>query len=276
MPRAVAALISERSVLSVVGLNALVLFFDAFPPVHHASGHWLHWVDYACVVYFVAEVVLKLVYFGPRVYFGTGWNVFDFSIVAASFPVLLVPFGVAAGEGFGAFLILRLIRLSRFLRMLRFIPRLERLIAGAQRALRASLGVLLATMFYLFVFGLAATYLFGQEGSPVYEKFKDPLISMYSMFTVFTVEGWFETPDLIAQHSGYWAGHGVRAFFVLAVIMGGIILLSLLNAVFVEEMSSDLSEQQESSFDALERDLQSLRAELVEKLATIEAKLGGG
>jgi voltage-gated sodium channel len=272
-------LISERVVMSIITLNAIVLFADAFPQINAAAGRWLMVLDYSCIVYFVLEVILKWRALGWVRYISSGWNSFDFTIVALSTPALLVPFGMVT-EGWGAILLLRLIRLSRFLRMLRFSPRLERLLAGAQRALRASLGILIATVFYLFIFGVAATYLFGHPDSPAHEKFSDPIISMYTMFTVFTIEGWFETPDLIAAEQRYWAAHAVRGFFVLAVISGGIILLSLLNAVFVEEMSSDLSEQQEKDFDEVDSALRELRDELRQRLDAIERKLderiGGG
>lgn len=274
-PRSLAqGIVSERTTLFFISLNAAILFFDAFPAIHaSAVGAWLHYIDYGCILFFVLELVLKLILQGRRGYFSQAWNVFDFTVVMLSLPALLVPFGLAQGEGFVAILLLRLIRLSRFMRALRFIPRLERLVSGAQRALRASTGVMLAMLFYLFIFGLAATYLFGQPGSPAQAKFSDPLVSMYSMFTVFTVEGWFETPDLIAGESGYWAAHAVRAFFVLAVITGGIILLSLLNAVFVEEMSSDLSEQQEDSFEKLDLELAQMKTELLQRLEAIEARI---
>jgi voltage-gated sodium channel len=274
-PPWVRALISEKAVVSVVGLNALVLFLDAFPPIHAAAHAALFAVDYACIVYFVLEVLLKLRYLGPRPYFGDGWNVFDFTIVALSFPTLLIPFGIAGG-GMGAVLVLRLVRLSRFLRLLRFIPRLERLIEGAKRAMRASVGVMLAMVFYVFVFGLAGTYLFGGPESPVREKFADPLISMFTMFTVFTVEGWFETPQELAGSYDYWAAHGIRLFFVIAVITGGIILLSLLNAVFVEEMSADMQEQAEEDAENVQVALAQLREDISERLTRIEEKLGGG
>ncbi len=268
------SIVSERTTFFFITLNAVVLFLDAFPAIHASPlGRWLLIIDYICILFFVLELGLKLALQGRRGYFGQAWNVFDFSVVILSLPALLVPFGLAQGQGFVAVLLLRLIRLSRFMRALRFIPRLERLVAGAQRALRASAGVMLAMLFYLFIFGLAATYLFGQPGSPAQAKFSDPLVSMYSMFTVFTVEGWFETPDLIAGDVGYWAAHAVRAFFVLAVITGGIILLSLLNAVFVEEMSSDLSEQQGDSFEKLDVELAQLKSELLQRLEAIEARI---
>jgi voltage-gated sodium channel len=260
------ALIRESTVIAVIALNALVIFLDAFPPIHSAAHSWLQAVDYACILYFVAEMAVKLYAYGARGYFASSWNVFDFSIVVLSSPALLIPFGLTEG-GWAALLVLRLVRLSRFLRLLRFIPRLERLIAGAKRALKASVGVLLAMVFYVFIFGLAGTYLFGGADSPVREKFADPLISMFTMFTVFTVEGWFETPETLAGKAGYWAAHGIRLFFVVAVIFGGIILLSLLNAVFVEEMSSDLREQAEDEADEVNAKLDAI----LERLERIES-----
>ena len=212
-------------------------------------------------LYFLLEMALKLYIYGGRGYFSSPWNVFDFTIVVFSSPALLIPFGLES-EGLSALLVLRLVRLSRFLRLLRFIPRLERLLAGARRALRASVGVMLAMLFYVFIFGLAGTYLFGGPDSPVRERFADPLISMFTMFTVFTIEGWYETPELLAAEAGYWAAHGIRLFFIIAVMTGGIILLSLLNAVFVEEMSSDLREQAEEDAESSRR-LERLREELM-------------
>jgi voltage-gated sodium channel len=269
------ALISERNVILVIALNALVIFLDAFPPIHAAAHGPLFAIDYVSILYFLAEMAIKLYLYGARGYFASPWNVFDFIIVVFSSPALLIPFGLQ-GEGLAALLVLRLIRLSRFLRLLRFIPRLERLLAGAKRALRTSVGVLLAMLFYVFIFGLAGTYLFGGAGSPVQERFADPLISMFTMFTVFTVEGWYETPELLAGEAGYWAAHGIRLFFILAVVTGGIILLSLLNAVFVEEMSSDLREQAEEDAEEQQDAIERLRVELNAKLDQIAARLDGG
>ncbi len=266
------ALIREQTVIFVIGLNALIIFLDAFPPIHATAHDVLFAIDYVCILFFVLEMSLKLYAYGARGYFAVPWNVFDFSIVVLSSPALLIPFGLET-EGISALLVLRLVRLSRFLRLLRFIPRLERLLAGAKRALRASIGVLLAMLFYVFIFGLAGTYLFGGPESPVHEKFSDPLISMFTMFTVFTVEGWFETPETLAATSGYWAGHGIRIFFVIAVISGGIILLSLLNAVFVEEMSSDLREQAEEEAEDQQASLLRVRDELGAKLDAITLRL---
>ena len=60
------------------------------------------------------------------------------------------------------------------------------------------------------------------------------------MFKVFTVEGWFTIPDEIAAAAASpVVGWAVRGFFAFAVTTGGILGLSMANAVFVDEMVMD-------------------------------------
>ena len=53
-------LIAETLVMSIIGLNALVLFLDGFPSVSEATGGLLGWVDYACLLYFIVEAFIKI------------------------------------------------------------------------------------------------------------------------------------------------------------------------------------------------------------------------
>ena len=55
-------IISEKTVISVIMLNAAVMFLDAFPDVSAATAGRLIWVDYCCVIYFIVEAVLKMMY----------------------------------------------------------------------------------------------------------------------------------------------------------------------------------------------------------------------
>lgn len=265
----VSMLVSDTVVLAVVGLNALVLFLDAFPLVHEHFGTQLFAVDYICILYFIVEAVLKLFFTERGRYFSDGWNSFDLVIVLVSSPALLAPFGLMS-HSLAGLLVLRLARLLRFLRLLQFIPNIDRLLEGARRALRASVGILLVTFFYIFIFGIAGTYFFGlgPNGMP---EFSDPLMSMYTMFKVFTVEGWYEMSDTIAGTSTAVLPHFVRVFFVIAVIFGGIIILSLLNAVFVDEMSSDIAERQQDEVARLQVQVKELRGEVLERLERIAA-----
>ena len=86
---------------------------------------------------------------------GTG---FDFVIILLAAPSLITPFLDAE---FGhIIIILRAGRFLRILRALRFIPNAERLWTGVGRALRASVGLVLALSLYSVILGLLACQLF--------------------------------------------------------------------------------------------------------------------
>ena len=71
------------------------------------------------------------------------------------------------------------------------------------------------------------------------EHIGDPLRSAYSLFKVFTVEGWHEIPDDLKKNGADDVQVMLlRVYFVVAVLIGGILGLSLANAVFVDEMTS--------------------------------------
>ena len=56
---------------------------------------------------------------------------------------------------------------------------------------------------------------------------------------------------------------GARIFFVVAVLIGGILGLSLANAVFVDEMMMDNTVILERKVDALTEEVRRLREDLV-------------
>ena len=134
-------------------------------------------------------------------------------------------------------LLLRVVRLIKFFRLLRFTPNGEHIWAGILRSLKASVSVFLAIFLLNLLFAMAATLLF-REWAPEY--FGNPMRSWYSLFKVFTVEGWYEVPDLLYERSGAasWA-LALRVFYIGAVFVGGILGFALANAVFVDEMTSD-------------------------------------
>ncbi len=261
-------LINERVIIGVILLNAFVLFMEAFAIIRHSAGFLLTGIDSLCVVYFIVEAILKMRYEGVKGYFSDAWNVFDFAIVAVSLPSLV--------EGAPAlFTLLRLLRLLRFLRLMRFIPNIDRLMMGGRRALRASIGIFMLVFCYLFIFGLSAHYMFGYQTGPpdasgqavlLYPEFSDPLLSMYTMFKIFTIEGWYEMSDEIASHCSGIKAHLIRLYFICAVSFGGIVILSLLNAVFVDEMSHDIAARTEEEVEEIGEDVEEMD-ERMEKIS---------
>jgi len=253
-------LVSEKLVVGAIVVNTAALFIlastDGDGPLHRA----FFIVDYACVVFFIIEALLKIGMNGFSAYWKSSWNRFDFSVVVLSLPVLLEPFELFDTGAFAVLLVLRMGRLFRLFRALRFIPNRDHLVIGIQRALKASVGIFIALAVVNIVFAIGAAMLF-RESAP--ELFGNPALAIYSTFKVFTIEGWWEIPDAIAAGAGS-PGLAVlaRVYFVAAVMVGGIIGLSLANAVFVDEMTMDNTIKLEDKVDALLEEVRSLREEL--------------
>lgn len=260
-------LIDERLVIAVILLNALALFLGDFQADTAPDSFWFA-VDYACVAYFVFETGLKL-WFGGATYFRNNWNRLDFVIVAMSTPVLLTPW--VDMYWLSSLTALRLLRLFRLFRLFRFVPGRDQMAAGIVRSLRASVGVMLGVVLVNVILALGAVVLFG--GSPDDPYFGTPWRAVYAMFQVFTVEGWYEIPTHVAQQtqSAFW-GAFARVYFSMAVFAGGILGLSLVNAVFVDQMTADNNNPLERRVEQMANELAALRAEI----RGLRADLGGG
>ncbi|MGB0388637.1 MAG: ion transporter [Ardenticatenaceae bacterium] len=258
------SLINENLVLMIIVINTIVLILHAFPEIEKTPfGEALHWIDYACMIYFVIEAVLKIWILSFRGYWQSGWNKLDFVIVVSGLPLLLSPFfPIINSKKASIGTLLRLGRFLRFWRMMRFVPNAAHIWKGVIRALKASVGVFLVLLGLNFILAMGANMLFG-EIAP--EHFGNPLLSIYSMFKVFTVEGWYEIPDQLAERGILdYELVLLRCYFSVAVLVGGVLGLSLANAVFVDEMTTDNNEHVEEMIAELRLELQDARSEAEE------------
>lgn len=245
-------LVRDRVVMTVIVVNALTLFLYAFPNAPAAQRTALFWLDYSCTVFFVVEIIIKVSLWGWPAFWETPWNRFDFVVVVISLPFLFTVLPVFSLEEFSSILLLRLGRLFRIGRIFQFIPREKKIRQGIARALRASVGLFLALSVYVLCLSILSYYAF-HEYAPGY--FGNPLLAIYSTFQVFTVEGWQTIPDTIAANASPMVSGLARFYFAFTVLTGGILGLSLANAVFVDEMVLD-------NTDDLEDDLKELRTRL--------------
>lgn len=114
--------VSEGTIVTVLLINTAVFMSVALDPQIIAKyGHWIEHVDVACVLYFVFEASVKLSVLGPRNYFRSRWNIFDFAIVIASLPVLVAAFVNLPENLFAVVMTLRFARFLRVLRMIRYV-----------------------------------------------------------------------------------------------------------------------------------------------------------
>ncbi len=259
--------------MMAIAINSIIIFLLYFPQIHeanHSLYKGLEYVDLIFVLVFLIEAIVKIKHLGFKTYFKDNWNVFDFFIVVVSLPALLsfIPFFAAPHTSFVK--ILRLGRMVRLFRFLSFIPRMEIIMVGLSRALKASVFVMIALIFLNFILALFTCH-FYSDVAPEY--FYDPAVSMYYIFQLFTIEGWNEIPQVVIEGhdemygedaSSLFAG-ATRFYFILVVLSGGIFGMSLANAVFVDEMTSDNNKEVEDRLEEMKVQINELKEMLRER-----------
>lgn len=239
-------------------INTVIIFALYFPALK--GDILLTQIDHFFVFLFLIEAIVKLVVLKPKGYFANNWNRFDFIIVLLSLPSLFLAFLPIPDTS--SFLLLRVFRLARLFRLMRFVPNINMILAGLGRALKASVFVLLVLLLLNLFIAILGCH-FYQQIAPDY--FGDPLIASYTVFQLFTVEGWNEVSDIISESTqSEWQVGLSRFFFMSVVLIGGIFGMSLANAVFVDEMTMDNNKDLEDKIDNLEREIIKIR-ELLER-----------
>ncbi|MEM8735836.1 MAG: ion transporter, partial [Planctomycetota bacterium] len=225
------------------------------------------------ILFFTAEALLKILFRGFADYWANHWNKFDFLIVILCIPIIVEFIFPLDSRPFAIVTLLRLGRFLRFMRLMRFVPNADHIWAGVGLALSASISIFLVLLTLNLILAVGATMLFGDLPSPAPDYFGDPLKSLYTMFKVFTVEGWYEVPDALADADVDPSSVAlVRAFFVFSVLVGGILGLSLANAVFVDEMTIDNTRDLEQLVGELRDEVRECRQQIEQLVTTVDRR----
>ena len=240
--------------MSAILLNALVLFALSFAAME--GELLLVLIDDFFILFFIVEAAVKIRTYGWRHYIGRAWNRFDFLLLLLSLPALFGRFTPLPDVSF--LLVFRLARLIRLLRFLHFVPNVGSILQGLARALRASVFVLLILFVFNFILSMFTCHLYADTAP---EYFGNPIISSYTIFQLFTMEGWNEIPAVIAARTEQPLLAGLsRFYFVIIVLFGGVFGLSLANAIFVDEMLVDNNDELEAKIDRLQEQVAELTA----------------
>jgi voltage-gated sodium channel len=247
--------LNDHFVLGVILLNTVVIYV-------HESGvrhPVVFGLDIACTLFFVVEMVIKHLTYGAKSYWQDGWNRMDGILVIISLPSLVTPFIDAAAYDFSILLTLRLLRVLRAFRVFHFFPKIVQIGAGLKRAVRSSGVVLIGFFLLLLIFGMINCSLYGEV---VPQYFDTPLNATYSVFRVFTVEGWYEIPDAIMEATSPLIGRLSRLYFCFLLGAFGLLGMSFINSVFVDAMMADNNDDMKYQLDRIERRLEEMEEKL--------------
>ena len=236
---------ATRNVITgVILFNAIVLGLETSYAAMAVAGDLIVFLDALCLSVFAIEIVLKIYARGPS-FFRSGWNIFDFVIVA----VALVP----SVQGLS---VLRALRILRLLRIISVAPTLRRVVEGFISALpgMASVFLLMALIFYIA--SVMATKLFG---SAFPQWFGSIPHSAYSLFQIMTLESWSMgiVRPVMETYPYAWT------FFVPFILVTTFAVVNLVVGLIVNSMQD--AHMQESNAAT-----EDYRDEVIRRLAAIE------
>ena len=246
---------SERFVLLVILINSVIIFLQE----SGVKAPVVNVIDASCTIFFILEMIVKHKELGFKGYWSSGWNRMDGILVILSIPALISYFIPAQLMDLSILLILRILRVFRFFRLIHIFPNFAATMRGFGKALKDSLPIFAGFIILILIIALFSCALF-KDIAPQY--FGTPWDSIYSTFRLCTVEGWYEIPDVLAASLAPGLVIWVRIYFVIILILGGIIGLSLVNSIFVDAMVSDNNDELELEVKRLNEKIDTLTEEI--------------
>ena len=244
--------LNESVILSIIVINTIIIFLTESGIRNSILLHF----DIIITIFFIIEMIVKIREYGFKKFWNNGWDRFDFFIIILSVPSITTLFIESSLSNLSVILALRLLRIFRIFRVFKFFPNFSQITKGFVRALKQSRAILIAFIIIIIISGLINCCLY-KNVAP--EFFSTPLQSIYTVFRIFTIEGWYEIPDAIAAATSPFIGKISRLYFCLLLCGGGIIGLSFINSIFVDAMAEDNNDDIKKQLDRIERELRELR-----------------
>ncbi|MFP4519195.1 MAG: ion transporter [Oceanicaulis sp.] len=205
-------------ITTLILINAAILGLTTYDLPGPALD-WLRYADMAIIAVFVVEIALKLSVQRAR-FFRSGWNWFDFTVVAIS----LIPDA-------GAFTVLRALRVLRLFRLFSVIPEMRSVVEALAKAIPGMGAIMLVLGVIFYVGAVMGAKLFSGTHP---EFFANLGGSAFTLFQVMTLESWSMgvARPVIADHPYAWI------FFVGFIVLTSFAVLNLFIAVIVDSMQS--------------------------------------
>jgi len=244
-------------IVILIIINAIIFGLATSASIKQQYGPILDWLDDVILGVFIVEIALKIYAFGWR-FVKSGWNVFDFIIVA----IALVP----TTETLSSLRVLRILRVLRVLRIASIVPQLRLIVDALLHAIPGivSTAGLLSIIYYIFA--IIATNLYG-EAFP--EWFGTLGKSMYTLFQVMTLESWSMgiARPVMEVFPYAWL------FFLPFILIATFTMLNLFVAIIVDTMQTIHAKEREKTRAAIEKATQTETETLEKEFHVLRADL---
>lgn len=209
----------EYFIFFLIILNAILLGLETYPSIYQKHGKTLEIIDKVIVYIFVVELILRFISTKPKISFiKDGWNIFDSFIILVS----LLPTN-------SAFSVLRIFRVLRIMLLITRIKRLRVLINALFNIIPSVSYIILLLIIMIYIYSIIGVHLFS-DVAPRY--FSDLSRAFITLFSVITLEGWF---DIYLEISDYYSWAWI--YFVSYILFGTFIVLNLFVGIIVNALS---------------------------------------
>lgn len=205
---------------AIIIFYASVLGFKTLEEAAQPYGNILHILDWIVTVYFIIELSIKMLAEEKFLnFFKSGWNVFDFVIVA----VTLIPL---ENSSFAA--IARLMRVFRILRLFTARPELKAIIDMLIKAIPSIVDIVILMFIIFYIYAIIGSFVFMDLPSGLWENF---LTAMLTLFRILTFEDWTDVMyEAMEVYPWAWI------YFVSFIIIAAFVFFNLFVAVIIGEM----------------------------------------
>jgi voltage-gated sodium channel len=206
--------------LGVIIVNAVVLGLETYDSIDEAIGPQLSTANDVILGVFVVELLIRLGAHAerPAGFFRSGWNVFDFVVVSASF----VP-GVRDNA-----MVLRLVRLLRVVRAVRLLPDLRVLIVAVWRSLPGVGSLSAITLLLVYLYGMVGWAIFHEHDPANFANVGQSMVTMFVLLTLENLPAYIER----GQERSDWT----LLFYVSYVLLASFLIFNLFIGIALNSM----------------------------------------
>jgi voltage-gated sodium channel len=206
--------------LGVIAVNAVVLGLETYDDLEREHGDTFALVNEIVLGIFVLELLIRMaaVGFRPKAFFRSGWNIFDFVVVAASFTP-----GVRENAT-----MLRLARLLRITRAVRLLPDLRVLTVAVARSIPGVACLAALTVLLVYLYGMVGWLIFAEHDPANFANVGQAMITMFVLLSLENLPTYIETGQQLSD----WT----LVFFISYVLLASFLIFNLFIGIVINSM----------------------------------------
>jgi voltage-gated sodium channel len=254
----------DTTMLVVIVLNAVALGAETYDSVNDRYGEELHRANDVFLAIFVAELAIRIAACWPKPgeFFASGWNVFDFVVIAGSF----VP-GVRENAT-----LLRLLRLARIVRAVRLLPDLRVLVVAVGRSIPGVSSLAVMTLLLIYLYAMVGWAIFEDHDPANFDNVGQAMVTMFVLLTLENLPTYIEKGQELSDWTLlFYISYVLVASFLVFNLFIGIVINSMEEARSIEHRRE--REAERAAAEESEDPLDDLRVDVEDRMDALRAAL---